>query len=311
MQNEKANNRGKEHPDIKILSLLAQAGEQGEIQTEKAVFSHIAECDYCQKILHLLALIQHSGKQPSCTSINEEQQNLIIDFVDHGISIRKRKLLRKTILEDDDALRACLHYISHRESMKQSLSVNSEKSLTEKENDNERIKDEDNGLSIKNYFSRIIKKFSVHFKLPLVWKWSGLYSVLSTALLLVLLYQVWQQPYTDPEKKSVYRADITFFTNPASIQNVEHGKVVITATGENNIRVNWPDIPNAKTYRVDITPVSAVGNRSVFHVITTNQYVDISTTNFVSGKKYHWLFSTVKNNSKQLLAEGRFVINHP
>lgn len=311
------------HPDIETLQGYLDMPESSQYNTLRL---HLATCGTCRMQVNRLNQLQQELKtmvpqqvtdfsslsSPMKTALQEQT---IERYVDGKLDETERSQIETLIKQKPAALKAALHYASHRSAMDRLLSgqVNAETRISVEENVRQTSHNSPSLLQWLQPIKRLLElRTPLWFNAPV------------TAIAIVLLVTVvtLHQFETDGMIIAGYQDDpvvriqssdrppgIGFFSKTDRITK-PFKPISVQLAGTDALRMSWPAVENAASYTIKLEVVED-GRKLTLGELTTDKtnarFDDIDPHR---NRRYEWTLTGQTNDAKTFYARGGFVINH-
>ncbi|MBI3187446.1 MAG: hypothetical protein HYZ31_06255 [Gammaproteobacteria bacterium] len=277
---------------------------------------HLAQCSSCRELVTGLSgaeqMTQHTAANYSgADGLTEQQHQNIVDYIDNRLAENERLQQKEFIQANAAAMKAALHYASHKSAM--------DKALSGSKADAARQSNEKINKSIQHFDLWNTLKDLVTIKAP-VWL-----TVPATAALVALLsINLFNQPeightgYTIASYQDnpviQFRAKeaqpgIGFFARPS--QSAEPYKAVRVSVSEGNrFTIHWPPVTGAVIYNLRLQMFNQGSKLVVGEVTTKNNSAVITADLDNIYHRYEWVLSGETSDNRAFISSGGFVINH-
>lgn len=283
------------------------------------VIDHLASCNLCREQVTAISTVLGSHQYiHQKSSLTSSQQKMICDFIDGNLAAEESASVKKLITNDDDAMKAALHYQSHSETMAQDLSRNN--AFTEKTPLNTTI-DTTTRKSNKSFLKQaaaLIEQF-FNTKPPLI------YTITATAALLLAIALTLNTVAVDQQQTMIasYQDDPTiqfteknklpgigFFAQSGNISK-PFEDIKIELVSENTIRISWPKVDGATLYNMRIQVFNRDRKSVLQEISTRDNYtafkLDIENSN---NRRYEWILYGNTVDERMFYASGGFIVNN-
>jgi hypothetical protein len=300
-----------EHPELTVLKDYLDNSAADEFAGLRL---HLAQCGECRELVSgLSGVINMSQHLPSSANgaLTEQQQQQIADYIDGHLTEAEGRQQQEFIQSSAAAMKAALHYASHKSAMDKSLpkSVAKNAPLMNLKRDGH-----------TQWFDLWNKlKELVTIQVP-VWL-----TVPATAALVALLsINLFNQPASENANYTIasyqdnpvmqFRAreslpGIGFFARPS--QSAEPYKAIkVSLSGDKRFTIQWPPVTGATIYTLRLQMFSQ-GNKLVVGEVTTKNNSAVITANLDNiYHRYEWVLSGETSDNRAFISSGGFVINH-
>ena len=288
-----------DHPNLDLLKNYLNNSKAVEFNSLRL---HLAQCSQCRTLVDGLASLESICQQPTSDTLNEQQHQQISDYIHGRLDTAEAQQINELINSDPFAMKAALHYASHKSSIERTMDLNRPSSTS--------------SMQATLIFNKL--KSLLRFKSP-VWL-----SVPVTAALIALLsFNLFNQsspdqpPYTianyqdNPiiqfrSKESL--PGIGFFKQSGQLSKNYNG-LQVSVSDDNQLTLRWPPVSDAAKYTLRLQ-IFEKGNKIVLADITTkNSFADISLKLQTIFHRYEWELSGETHDNQVFMANGGFVIN--
>lgn len=273
---------------------------------------HLAQCPACRELVSGLSGVQlMTSMQNASVTLTEQQHQGIADYIDGLLDAAEAGQQQAVIHSDAAAMKAALHYASHKAAMDQALSRSDADSAAIMKSTNA------SSQSWSGIFSAL--KDMLSFQAP-VWLTVPVTAALVAVLTIKLLDVTPTQPvgYTIASYQDnpviQFRArenipGIGFFARPA--QSVEpYQAVKVSVSAGNRFTIQWPPVTGAMIYTLRLQMFNQ-GSKLVLGEVTTQNNSAVMTVNIDNiYHRYEWVLSGETRDNRAFMSSGGFVINN-
>jgi len=303
-----------EHPELEQLKSYLHNIDATEFSSLRL---HLAQCSQCRALVEGIMGLQLMSQQPISLQKEEDlltdhEHQLIADYVDGRLSGAEHQQQKEFIHSNSSALKASLHYASHKSAMdKASLESGSDSSLV-------------TGMATNSnhLWSRLQKKMKalVTFDAP-VW----LTVPVTAALVAILSVNLFDYSAPVPAGYTIasyqdhaiiqfrpkdHLPGIGFFANSAQFSEV-YDTLKVTVSDDGRFTIQWPPVARAIKYNLRLQMFDQ-GNKVVLGQVTTEKTsAVIAAQQHGIYHRYEWVLSGETSDNRVFLATGGFVIDKP
>jgi len=288
-----------DHPNLALLKNYLNNSKAVEFNSLRL---HLAQCSQCRTLVDGLAGLESICQQPLDDALNEQQHLQISDYIHGRLNTTENQQIHELINSDASAMKAALHYASHKSSIERAVDLNNPSSTS--------------SMQATLIYNKL--KSLLSFKSP-VWL-----SVPVTAAFIALLsFNLLNQsppdqpPYTiasyqdNPiiqfrSKESL--PGIGFF-NQSDQTSKNYNGLQVSVSNDNQLTLRWPPVSNAAKYTLRLQ-IFEKGNKIVLADIRTEKnFANISINLETIYHRYEWELSGETHDNRVFMANGGFVIN--
>ncbi|MBE9560013.1 MAG: hypothetical protein IMF15_04450 [Proteobacteria bacterium] len=278
------------------------------------ILDHLASCAECRDQVSIITTLQEEWSQLRFqSSLTEDQQQMICDYIDGMLDTHDAKKVRVLIEEQPDAMKAALHYQGHVELMAGEL--------PRKEPVHQTV--DAAQRSQRSFFSGLPTFASQFFAMrsPMIYTMAATAAVF-VAVLLLLQAPTIQRSQTviasfqdDPTIQFTAKnklPGVGFFTQSGNTSK-PFDDVHIELISEDMIKITWPKVEGAELYKMRIQ-VFNQGKKTVLRESSSQ----INHTTFLlepqsqaagANKRYEWVLYGNTADDRMFYASGGFVIS--
>jgi len=288
-----------DHPNLDLLKNYLNNSKAAEFNSLRL---HLAQCSQCRTLVDGLTGLKSICQQPKNDTLNEQQHQQISDYIHHRLDTVEAQQIKELINSDTSAMKAALHYASHKSSVERTMDLNKASSTS--------------SMQAALIFNKL--KSLLSFKSPI---WISVpVTIAFIALLSFNLFNLSppeQPPYTianyqdNPiiqfrSKESL--PGIGFFKQSDQLSKNYNG-LQVSVSDDNHLTLRWPPVSNATKYTLHLH-IFEKGNKIVLADITTkNSFANISLNLQTIFHRYEWELSGETHDDRVFIANGGFVIN--
>lgn len=292
------------------------------------VLDHLVLCHECrEQVATITTLHNNFLSLQQASGLSDEQNQLICDYIDGRLTRDKTEEVKALIESQATAMRAVLHYQSHVESMRASITGNTDTNIIFQEN----TPDLSSAPPRINYFNKAISIIShlFSYRLPLVYAMAATIAVFIVVLSLLQLpasnnnfiIATYQDNPTIRFTDNKESPGIGFFSQSITkSQTFEEIKVEMMAA--DMIKITWPEVDGANQYNMRLE-IFDQGNKTVLREASTriNQAIFQLDKNITGNAKapainknlqkkhYEWVLTGNTVDNQAFYTAGGFVIN--
>lgn len=277
---------------------------------------HLAQCSQCRSLTEALMALQQNSQQAMSEDaeqdvLTEHEHQQIADYIDGRLSDAEHQQQKDFIHSTPLALKAALHYASHKSAMDKAELVSSA--------DTSLASSPYTGISGLGYaVLQKIKAFTA-FEAP-VWLTVPVTAAL-VALLSINLLEL-PAPQQASYKIASYQDNaviqygpknhlpgIGFFAKSAQLSEA-YDNLKVSVSEDARFTLRWPAVARAVKYTMRLQMFHQ-GNKMVLGEVTTKQpFAVISTRLEDIYHRYEWVLSGETSDNRVFLANGGFVIEN-
>jgi hypothetical protein len=321
---KKGKNMTQQHIDDDTLSMFVKTASRSVQEktdlgrsSNDEILDHLAHCQQCRNQASALATLHDEWTNiHQHSALTEDQHRLICDYIDGFLSADEADEVKIMIETQPDAMKAALHYQTHRETMKQDLS----RKETAAETHQAKVHKQE---PVAVYLMSLLGQF-FSIRSPMV------YTMTATAALFVAILLMVRVPelHSDQVMIATYQDNPTIqFTDNSKLPGVgffsQSGNsskpfkdITIELVSENTIRISWPEVAGAELYKMRIQ-VFNQGKKTVLQEKSTqsrNATFQLEHGNPETGeqsinKRYEWVLYGNTRDDRMFYASGGFVIS--
>lgn len=319
----------KQHPDEDVLLHCISREESGDYD---ALYMHLAECQTCRQTAETLMQLKKYRHTLPVAAVNDEQQKLIVDYMDDTLADKDKIQARQSILKSPDTLKAALHYASHCDAMKHAMMDTGASRESETVKSDSRKSSESTRL-IFSRFSQWVDFLKQIIPVPGSIHPAFNYSVATAFALIVTLGLVYTISGNDRDDYIIasyqdspvikYTSNdalpgMGFFSqagNPLTETKTETFEdVQVSIVNNRTIKISWPEIKGVKKYTMRVQQTRNGKPAQLEMVHTEKPSVEIDMPSDIlnassSGQRYEWVLYGRTASNRNFYAEGGFVIN--
>ena len=292
---------------------LPGAGDMSSASYDE-ILDHLASCAECRDQVSIITTLQEEWSQLRFqSSLTEDQQQLICDYIDDMLGAHDAEKVRALIDEQPDAMKAALHYQGHVEVMAGEL--------PRKETEHQAVNATRQSQS--SFFSGLSTFASQFFAMrsPMIYTMAATAAVFVAALLL-LQAPMMQRGQTviasfqdDPTIQFTAKnklPGVGFFTKSGNTSK-PFDDVRIELISENMIKISWPKVEGAELYKMRIQ-VFNQGKKTVLKESSsqtnhTTFLLEPQSQANGANKRYEWVLYGNTAEDRMFYASGGFVIS--
>ena len=292
-----------DHPEIELLKNYLNNSAATEFSEVRL---HIAQCSQCRTQVEGLMGLQQVSEQSGDDALSDQQHQQIADYIDGRLSETEYQQQKEFLHSNPAAMKAALHYASHKSAMDKSISDPASVSSS-------------NSVSGGLWASMLTK-----FKALLSLQTSVWLTVPATAALVAILsISLFNQPVSKQSMYSVasYQDNaviqfspknnlpgIGFFVKSNKLSKPYEGLKVSVSDGR-RFTIQWPQVPGAIKYSLRLQMFDQ-GNKIVIGEVTTEKnsaVFSVEPDNIYH--RYEWVLSGETQDDRVFFTNGGFVIN--
>jgi hypothetical protein len=289
------------HPQLDILKNYLNNTAADEFSDLRL---HLAQCADCRNLVDSLSSLKSFTAQQSADELSELQHQQIIDYVDGNLHGAQADILKSLLNSDPAAMKAALHYASHKSAMQRSIETAESGSIIHRDK------------SIAFIYNKL--KSLLAFQAP-VWV-SVPATAAVVALLSVNLFNAAQYDKTDYNLVSYQDNPVILFRTKKSLPGIgffnqsgssssHYNGLQVSVSDSNHFTFRWPAIEEAAIYKLRLQMYEH-GNKVVIANITTDKtFATISPDLASINHRYEWVLSGETTDSRTFMAKGGFVIS--
>lgn len=303
------------------------------------VLDHLALCEECRDQVSIITSLQDNLSQiPHDSSLTDEQQQLICDYLDGQLDSDEAEQAKTLIENQSDAMRSALHYQSHVASMQPHLT----KQYKSHDTTNNSISDPQLKLKTSTvsrynpktgYLSEAILHLNELFNIrsPLI------YTMTATAAILLAVFSLLQSPDINLQRTKIasYQDNATIrFTDKNKLPGIgffsQSGGITkpfddikVELIAENKVKISWPVIDDVELYKmrlqtfqqgkkITLKEASTIANHATFQL--KNNHLEnkqlTSTNESTPDQRYEWVLYGNTSDNQMFYAAGGFVVNY-
>ena len=270
---------------------------------------HLAQCAECRHLADSVQSLQGISQLQINDSLSEQQHQQIIDYVDGVLNDSAAQKIKILLEENPDAMKAVLHYASHKSASQKVLMDAADAPAQKKSN-----------LNAFKYTTNIFNQIKIllTFQTP-VW----LSVPVAAALFALLSVNLFNRPddeqvnftlasYQDNPviqfRSKVSLPGIGFFSKTDQLIKTYDG-LQVSISDDGRFTLRWPPVAEAATYTLRLQMFEK-GNKVELANITTQETYAVIVPELASiYHRYEWKLSGETNDQRDFIAKGGFVIN--
>lgn len=305
-----------DHPEIESLKSYLNNSAATEFNDLRL---HLAQCSQCRTevegLIGLQKITELSASNSSDNDVLSEQQHqLITDYIDGRLSEAEFQQQKEFLQSNPAAMKAALHYASHKSAMDRSISESLKKSTQVSSSDQ---------LNSSLWVGLLIKfkskaKSLANLQTP-VW----LTVPVAATLVALLTINLFNQPITEQPLVSIARYQdnaiiqfrskeqipgIGFFAKSTQLSKSYAG-VSVSIAEDKYFKLQWPSVPDAIKYNIRLQMFDQ-GNKIVMGEVATEKNSAVITVDIDDiSHRYEWVLSGETSDARVFFANGGFVIS--
>jgi len=292
------------------------------------ILDHLAGCEECRDQVSILNTLQNEWSQLRYqSSLTEEQQQMICDYIDGLLQADEAEKAKTLINDQPDAMKAALHYQSHVTSMAAELSRKEKIYQLDYSGPDFSEPDFSGQPSQGAFFAGVLSSVCQFFSIrsPMV------YTMTATAALFVAVFLLMQSPETGPETGREQTV-IASYQDNSTIQFTAKNKlpgvgffaqsgntskpfedIRVELISRNTIKISWPEVEGVELYKMRIQ-VFNQGKKTVLKESSTKAnhttfLLEPERKVFNANKRYEWVLYGNTIDDRMFYASGGFVIS--
>lgn len=290
-----------EHPELELLKSYLRNSAAMQFSDLRL---HLAECSECRHQLDGLMGLQQVVEQLSTDVLSDQQHQHIADYINGGMSEAECQQQKLFLHSSPAAMKAALHYVSHKSAM--------DKSISEPVSKANHVSDGLWKITLAKLKALTCMQTPIWFTVPT-----------ATAIVALLAVNVFNQPEYDQSTVSIanyqdnaiiqfrskdHLPGIGFFAKSDQLTEAYNGvKVSVSESGQFNIQ--WPPVPGAIKYNLRLQ-VFDKGIKTVLGEVTTktnSALIPVKLDNL--NHRYEWVLSGETGDNRVFFVNGGFVIS--
>lgn len=311
------------HPDTDLLKAYSLDCESREYDS---VRMHLARCASCRNEVDAInALVNHydglaarhaAVGHAAVDRIDEQSHQQIIDYVEGDLQADEQEKVAAMIRSNDEAMKAALHYASHRSAMSKKLDVQVQAAEDQALNSRQTS-------PVPGFLQRL--SAWLDFRTPL---WLTLSSTAIAVLALVYMVPA-LYPVTGPNSMSTYTVasyqdnpviqyrakdalpGMGFFSKAEQFStaytNVE--VAIEEETSSSKLVIRWPKVKRAMLYTMRLQMFDQGGKKTIGEITTDETRGVFTVSQPGINKRYEWVLSGTTSDEKTFYSTGGFIIS--
>lgn len=277
---------------------------------------HLAQCSQCRSLTETLMALQQNSHQVMSEdaehdALTEHEHQQIADYIDGRLSEAEHQQQKDFIHSTPLALKAALHYASHKSAMDKAELVSAA--------DTSFASSPDTGISGFGYAVLQKIKALTAFQAP-VWLTvpvtAGLVALLTINLLELPTAEQASYKIASYQDNAVIQygpkdhlPGIGFFTKSSQLSEV-YDNLKVSVSDDARFTLQWPAVARAVKYTMRLQMFHQ-GNKTVLGEVTTKQPSAVIATRLDDiYHRYEWVLSGETSDNRVFLANGGFVIEN-
>lgn len=292
-----------QHPSFELLQDYIREADSAQFAELRL---HLSGCAECRAQVDAMNALQQYYPWLENPAVDEQLQQQLVDYMEQRLPEDQHSQVQGMLKENPAAMKAALHYASHRAAMQQSVPVSSLNDVGQHA-----------GISLLGRLRAYLADW-LDLRAP-VW----MMAPATAALVLVAIIML--QPGIDDENARFdivayqdnpliqFRGNESLpgigFFNRADNASAVYDQVSVSLPKPGKVAIQWPEVANAVEYKMRLQAFYQGEKHSLGEVITTQNRAIFDVENVPVNSRYEWILSGQTARQKTFYTSGGFVIS--